>query len=86
MTQKTHLAILLAGGLLGLLLSPNGLGRWGPGWYESWFVGAGQSQETLDEYNRETDQQIKRLAQTGVTSTAIEELQHRRKEKKNNTL
>ena len=68
----------LVGGLLvGVLLGPTVFGRVAPEYYEHIFLGTADQRQALEAYVHERQQTRKSLADTGVTSAAVEEFDRR---------
>ena len=67
------LYLLVAGIVLGVLLSQAVLGRLAPGVYEDAFVGGAELSRLVDEQVAATEEQIRTLDDTGVTPAAITE-------------
>ena len=65
--------LLALGIVLGVLIGPQVLGRWAPAAYDRLFVGGGQAQRELDDFDRHVSEELRRLNGTGATKTAIEE-------------
>lgn len=72
------LYLLVAGVLLGVVLSPLVLGQLAPGAYDALFRGGGEAWATVAEADREIDAQLRELEATGVTDVALAEHRARR--------
>ncbi|MFW6059160.1 MAG: hypothetical protein ACODAQ_03210 [Phycisphaeraceae bacterium] len=67
------LYVLIAGVVLGVLLSGAVLGHLAPSLYNNWFVGGQDTLEQIEQRRAEQRQTLQDLAGTGVSRTAIEE-------------
>jgi len=68
------LYLIIAGVIVGLLLSGAVLGNLAPSWYEHMFVGdVAELREDLNELKAEQREQLRNLEGTGVTRAAVQE-------------
>lgn len=74
------LYLLVAGAVLGILLSPLVLGRVAPGWYDAAFRGGGEAGAIVDQADAEIEAELERLKATGVSEVALAEHRARRME------
>lgn len=72
------LYLLVAGVLLGVLLSPAVLGQLSPRTYDAWFVGGGEEAAMVAAEERAIGADLDRLRAIGVTPVAIQEELSRR--------
>lgn len=71
----SHIYLLVAGILLGVLLGPGVLGRIAPRTYERVFIGGDQARQALALAEAEFNAAARRLTEVGVTPTALAELE-----------
>jgi len=68
-----HLYLLVAGVLIGILLSPAVAGRVLPQGWQTWFFGGAEIEQRLEEIRDEAGQQIERLDEADANRETVQE-------------